>query len=91
VLFNAAVDYRIKGKIWPMLKQNSTFWLDGPLTGQKQVFVTPGLVLGSFPLTGTLHVGFGAGVQIAMTPFHQYNVSVRPTQVSRVKRTSGRV
>jgi hypothetical protein len=73
LLFNTEVDYRIKGKIWPMLEQNSTFWLDGPLTGHKQVFVTPGLVLGSFPLTGTLHVGFGVGVQIAVSSFHQYN------------------
>ena len=73
VFFNTAVDYRIKGKIWPMLEQNSTFWVDGPLNGHKQVFLTPGLVLGSFPVTGTIHVGFGVGVQIAVTPFHQYN------------------
>jgi hypothetical protein len=73
VLFNTAVDYRIKRMIWPMLEQNSTFWVDGPLKGQKQVFLTPGLILGTFPLTGTLHVGFGVGVQIAVTPFHQYN------------------
>jgi hypothetical protein len=73
LLFNTAVDYRIIGKIWPMLEQNSTFWLDGPLNGRKQVFLTPGLVLGPFPLIGTLHVGLGVGVQIAVTPFHQYN------------------
>jgi len=73
VLFNTAVDYRIKGMIWPMIEQNSTFWVDGPLKGQKQVFLTPGLILGTFPLTGTLHVGIGVGVQIAVTPFHQYN------------------
>jgi hypothetical protein len=73
LLFNTEVDYRIKGKIWPMLEQNSTFWLDGPLSGHKQVFVTPGLVLGSFPLAGTLHVGFGVGVQTAVSSFHQYN------------------
>ena len=73
LLFNTEVDYRIKGKIWPMLEQNSTFWLDGPLTGRKQVFLTPGLVVGPFPLTGTLHVGFGVGVQTAVTSFHQYN------------------
>jgi hypothetical protein len=56
ILFNTEVDYKIKGKIWPMLEQNSTFWLDGPLNGQKQVFVTPGFVLGAFPVTGRLHV-----------------------------------
>jgi hypothetical protein len=73
LLFNTEIDYKIKGKIWPMLEQNSTFWLDGPLNGHKQVFLTPGVVLGSFPLTQTLRVGFGAGVQIAVTSFHQYN------------------
>jgi hypothetical protein len=73
LLFNTSVDYRIKGKIWPMIEQNSTFWVDGPLNGHKQAFLTPGLVLGSFPITGTLHVGFGVGVQIAVTSFHQYD------------------
>jgi hypothetical protein len=73
LLFNTAVDYRIKGKIWPMLEQNSTFWVDGPLNGHKQAFLTPGLILGTFPLTGTLRMGFGVGVQIAVTSFHQYD------------------
>ena len=81
LVFNTAVDYRIKGKVWPMLEQNSTFWVDGPLSGNKQVFLTPGLVVAPFSLTQRLHFGIGAGVQIAVTPFHQYNhrwiVSIR--------------
>jgi len=81
IVFNTEIDYKIKGIIWPMLEQNSTFWSGGPLDGKKQVFVTPGLVLGSFPLAERLHLGFGVGVQIAVTQFHQYNhrwiVSVR--------------
>ena len=72
-LWNTAFQYGIKGKIWPMIEQNSTFWLDGPLDGNKQVFLTPGVVAGPFPLTEKLHVGFGFGVQIAATSFHQYN------------------
>jgi hypothetical protein len=56
-----------------MLEHNSTFWLDGLLNGQKQVFVTPGRVLGAFTVTGRLNVGFGVGAQIAVTSFHQYN------------------
>jgi hypothetical protein len=42
ILFNTAVDYRIKGKIWPMLEQNSKFWSGGVLDGKKQVFLLPG-------------------------------------------------
>jgi hypothetical protein len=73
ILFNTAVDYRIKGKIWPMLEQNSTFWSGGVLDGKKQVFLTPGLILGWFPLAERLHLTIGGGVQIAVTQFHQFN------------------
>jgi len=73
IVFNTAVDYRIKGRIWPMLEQNSVFWSGGNLGGKKQVFLTPGLVLSGFPLAERLRLSFGAGVQIAVTQFHQYN------------------
>jgi hypothetical protein len=73
IVFNSAVDYRIKGKIWPMLEQNSVFWSGGTLDGRKEVFLTPGLVLGGFPLAERLHLSVGGGIQIAVTPFHQYN------------------
>jgi hypothetical protein len=81
IIFNTAVDYRIKGKIWPMLEQNSTFWVDGPLSGNKQTFLTPALILGPVQLKERLHFLLGFGVQIAATSFHQYNhrwiVSIR--------------
>jgi hypothetical protein len=56
-----------------MLEQNSLFWSGGTLGGKKEVFLMPGLVLGSFPLGKPLHISVGGGVQIAVTPFHQYN------------------
>src|SRR5882762_2273728 len=37
IIFNTAVNYRIKGKVWPMLEQNSTFWSGGAMDGRKQV------------------------------------------------------
>jgi hypothetical protein len=73
IVFNTAVNYRIKGKIWPMIEQNSLFWSGGTLDGKKEVFLTPGLVLGSFPLAERLHLTIGGGAQIAATQFHQYN------------------
>jgi hypothetical protein len=73
IVFNTAVDYKIKGWIWPMIEQNSVFWSGGTLDGKKQVFVTPGLVLGSIPVAERLRFAIGAGVQIAVTEFHQYN------------------
>jgi hypothetical protein len=73
IVFNTEVDYKIKGKIWPMLEQNSIFWSGGTLDGKKEVFLTPGLVVGSFPLAERLHLTIGGGVQIAVTQYHQYN------------------
>jgi hypothetical protein len=73
IIFNTAVNYKIKNKIWPMLEQNSTFWSGGALDGKKQVFVTPGIVLGSFAIAERLRFAIGTGVQIAVTEFHQYN------------------
>jgi hypothetical protein len=73
IIFNTAVEYKIKGKIWPLLEQNSTFWSGGTLDGKKEVFLTPGLLLGRFPLAERLHLLVGGGVQIAATQFHQFN------------------
>ena len=73
IIFNTAVNYKFKNKIWPMLEQNSTFWSGGVLDGKKQVFLTPGLVLGSFSVAERLRFAIGTGVQIAVTEFHQYN------------------
>jgi hypothetical protein len=73
MVFNTAVNYKIKKVFWPMLEQNSVFWSGGVLDGKKQVFLTPGFVLGSFSVAERLRVAIGAGVQIAVTEFHQYN------------------
>jgi hypothetical protein len=70
---NTAVNYRIRGLVWPMVELNSTFWSGGTLDGKKEVFVTPGLVVGSLPLGERLHLGLGVGMQIAVSQFHRYN------------------
>ena len=70
---NTAVDLRIKGMLWPMIELNATHWSGGTNDGQGEVFVTPGVVVGSFPLAERLHLGLGAGVQIAVSQFRRYN------------------
>jgi hypothetical protein len=72
-LWNTTFEYSIKGKIWPMIEQNSTFFSDGPDSGKKQTFLTPGVVFGMFKIAERLRVGIGGGVQIAATQFHTYN------------------
>ena len=73
IVSNTAVNYRIKGVVWPMLELNSTAWSGGTLEGKREVFLTPGLVVGGFPLAERLHLGLGAGVQIAVSQFRRYN------------------
>ena len=71
-LWNTAFEYSIRGKIWPMLEQNSAFFFDGPDSGKQETFLTPGVVFGMFRVGERLHFGIGGGVQIAATQFHTY-------------------
>lgn len=73
IIFNTEGDYKLRGIIWPMLEQNSTFWYGGTHDGQKQTFITPGIVFGSFRVKDRLHFAIGGGVQTAVTHYHQYN------------------
>ena len=75
VIWNTAFQYRVVRKLWPELEVNSTFFLDGPHSGMKQTFLTPGLVVGRFHLWQRLGVTVGTGVQIAVTQFHTNNHS----------------
>ena len=72
-IWNTAVQYRIKGRVWPMIEQNSNFISDGPDSGKKQTFLTPGILFGTFRLAGRSGVSAGGGVQIAVTQFHTYD------------------
>jgi hypothetical protein len=71
--FNSAIQYRVLRKLWPELELNSTLWPNGQREGQKQAFLTPGLVVGRLPIRQRLGLTLGAGVQIAVTQFHTYD------------------
>jgi hypothetical protein len=68
-----AFQYRVFKKLWPELEVNSTFFQDGANDGKKQVFLTPGIVVGKFPIWHRLGITLGGGVQIAATQFRTYN------------------
>jgi hypothetical protein len=78
---NIAFQYRLLGKFWPEMELNSTFWLNGTQAGNKQLFLSPGLVVGKFHLRKRLGLTVGAGIQIPVTEFHAQDrnllVSVR--------------
>lgn len=73
IVWNNAFQYRLFKKFWPEVELNSTFFQDGKNDGQKQNFVTPGLLLGRFRVAGRVGLTFGGGYQIATTHFHTTN------------------
>lgn len=73
VAYNTAFQYHVLRKLWPEVEVNATFWPNGKLDGDKQVFLSPGLVAGRFHLWKRLGLTIGAGEQIAVTHFHQFD------------------
>ena len=73
ILFNNTFQFKVAKRFWPELETNSTFFVDGPHSGNQQTFLTPGLIIGPFQIAQRLHFGLGFGVQIAATHFHQYD------------------
>lgn len=72
-IWNNAFQYHVLRKFWPEVELNSTFFQDGPNDGKKQVFVTPGMVLGRFRVYRRVGFVIGGGYQIAATSFHTSN------------------
>ena len=69
IIGNATLQkYHLGVVFWPRDHINTTHWTDGPRGGKTQVFLTPGLVLGRFPIAGRLKAIVGAGYQIAVAP-----------------------
>ena len=72
-LWNNTFQYRVFKKFWPEVELNSTFFQDGKNDGQKQNFVTPGLVIGRLKLWKRVGLTIGGGYQIATTHFRTNN------------------
>ena len=70
---NVTAQYHLLKYFWPEVEINSTMWANGKNDGKKQVFLSPGLVVGKLRLWRRLGFAFGGGVQIAATQFHTYN------------------
>ena len=67
--WNNAFQYHLFRILWPEVELNATWFEDGRNGGKRQLFVTPGVVIGRLPLTGRVALTLGAGVQIAATEF----------------------
>ncbi len=73
IAYNTVFQCRIFKKIWPEVEANAAFFPNGPNSGNHQLFLSPGLVVGRLHLYKRLGLTVGGGVQIAATHFHTFN------------------
>ncbi len=74
--WNTAFQYRICKYFWPEFETNYTWFAKGKRTGQSQLFLTPGLILGRFPIHERVGLTIGAGYQVAVTDHPTYHNAV---------------
>jgi hypothetical protein len=81
VLWNTTFQGHFMRYLWPELEFNYTWWPDGLREGRSQLYLTPGIVLGKFPIWRRLSAVVGAGRQTAVTSHpvndHAWILSVR--------------
>ncbi len=70
---NTALQYRLAGVLWPEVEVNYTYWGNGEHEGKNQVFLTPGFLLGRFPIWNRVGVTFGLAYQAALTDKPTFN------------------
>lgn len=73
VVWNSVAQYHVGKYLWPEVESNATYFFGGPNDGKAQNFLTPGLMLGRFPLHNRVGITFGAGMQIATSHAALYN------------------
>jgi hypothetical protein len=80
VPWNNTFQYKIYKKFWPELEVNFNHFYGGngnvvPTShpGKTSVYLTPGLVLGRFPIHNRFSFTVGGGFEIAATKFHPTN------------------
>lgn len=70
ILFNNTFQFKVANIFWPEVETNSTFFVDGPLSRNKETFITPGLITGPYQIAERLHFITGFGIQVAASHFH---------------------
>ena len=70
---NTALQYRLIKVLWPEVEVNYTYWANGEHTGKNQVFLSPGFLLGRFPIWNRVGVTVGLAYQEALTDKATFN------------------
>lgn len=68
VLWNTTAQVHLWDVMWPEIEFNDTWWPDGVKEGKNQLFVTPGVIFGRFPIYERLKLAVGMGYQLALSP-----------------------
>ncbi len=77
LLWNTTFQYHIEQFfLWPEVETNYTWWPNGERVGKSQLFLTPGVILGRFPVWKRLRFVIGAGYQVAVTKNPLFNNGV---------------
>ncbi len=66
-LTNVTAQYHLATYFWPELELNRTDWSGGERGGRSQMLLTPGIVLGRFPIGGRSKAIVGFGYQTAIS------------------------
>jgi hypothetical protein len=74
--WNTAFQYHVFKYFWPEFETNYTWFAQGERTGQSQLFLTPGILLGRIPIHDRVGVTIGSGFQVAVTHHPAYNNAV---------------
>ncbi len=72
ILWNVVAQYRIAKYFWPDTEVNYTYWPSDPHEGLNQVFLTPGIVFGRFPVWSRVGLMVGVGCQFAVSEHPLY-------------------
>lgn len=73
IVWNAVAQEHVGKYLWPELEANTSFFKGGAKDGRDQVFLTPGIVAGRFPIHNRMGLTVGAGMQIAASRYHAYD------------------
>lgn len=74
--WNTAFQYRVFKYFWPEFETNYTWFAQGTRTGQSQLFLTPGILVGRIPIHDRIGMTFGGGFQVGVTHHPAYNNAV---------------
>jgi hypothetical protein len=74
--WNTAFQYRVFKYFWPEVETNYTWFAQGRRTGQSQLFLTPGFLIGRIPVHDRVGITIGVGYQVAVTREPAYNHAV---------------